>query len=620
MNTKSRTWRACRAIALVPLLVLCNLVVGQTGASPERMPVSRLAEMPDVQWKALNSPQKAPLKLTPTLTEARASLKLAVSGYELAKIRRDDVDFVRLDVPGAGITPTVGRPELPVVRRLVVVPEGAKVSFTVKSASESVLSDVQVYPVQEPVPEQMNALPHMKEMKFVFAKDFYLRDQKYPSELVTVSKPMKLRDITVVMVEIAAMQYNGAKRTLTVTPDVEVELTFSRPFVRATKVLKQPTTIRKIEKTPEQSKTPEILNRELQIADRLRSDWLIFDRDWIHDHFPKLKWHYLILVPDAYAEEIEPLVAWRRSQGLVVKVTKLSAIGAAPTALQIRNYIKSAYADHSVEYVLLVGDTNTMPAYSFSNAVGSTVSDYYYALVSGDDLLPDLAIGRFSARTEAEVTHIVAKTVNYEKTPAAGAWKSRALCLSDSGYFEVTSNYNYGRLVAHGFTVDKLYASLGNATVANVAAAINNGRLLVSYRGHGAENLWWTSGFSNANVNALANGMLLPVIISPTCLTGCYDWAGGDCFSETWVKSYAAAAPRGAVAYWGSARVSYGGYNDQLSMGAFDDMLAGDHVIGHVVNSAKLNMIGHYGTGDGTCVLELYLFNLFGDPGLTVGF
>jgi hypothetical protein len=334
-----------------------------------------------------------------------------------------------------------------------------------------------------------------------------------------------------------------------------------------------------------------------------------------------LKWNYLIITTDTYYDEIQPLAKWKRDKGLVVNVTKLSSIGAAPTPVQIRDYIKKAYEDHAVEYVLLVGDTDTLPGYNYVGSASSTITDYYYTLVSGTDYYPDVALGRFSGRSKAEITHMVNKSVNYEKTPAAGAWKKRALCVSDSGYFQTTSDYNHDILEAHGFTVDKLYSSLGNATVANVSNSINNGRLLVSYRGHGYETGWSTSGFANANVNALTNGTLLPVIISPTCLTGRYDYAPSDSYSEAWVKSYGSAAPIGAAAYWGSARISFGGYNDELSKGAFENMLIdGDHVIGNVVNNAKLNMLSVYGDEDGTDLLELHMFNLFGDPELNMSF
>ena len=76
---------------------------------------------------------------------------------------------------------------------------------------------------------------------------------------------------------------------------------------------------------------------------------------------------------------------------------------------------------------------------------------------------------------------MVTKTVRYEKNPLAGDWRTRALCVSDTGYLQTTSDYVHDKLEGHRFTVDKLYASLGNATINNVTNAINNGRRLVSY-------------------------------------------------------------------------------------------------------------------------------------------
>jgi len=482
------------------------------------------------------------------------------------------------------------------------------------------------------LPEQQTVTAQPVPRKFAFERSFYAINRSYPSKLVTVSKPMKMRNLTVVMVEMAAMQYNPGKKTLSVYPELNVDLSFSKPFTKvsapaipaagsrtlATDVIKPQDRAKESDPVSNRAEgaTLSALRQKLPYL----SDKIIFNRDWIKDYFAHRKWNYLIITPDNFYDEIKPLTQWKQGKGLVVQVTKLSAIGPAPTATQIRDYIKTAYDNHAVEYVLLVGDTDTLPGFNYTGSSG-TISDYYYTLVSGSDFLPDVSLGRFSGRSKSEITHMVAKSVTYEKTPVAGAWKAKALCLSDSGYFQDTSNYNHDLLTAHGFTVDKLYASLGNATSANVANAINNGRLLVSYRGHGSETSWGTSGFSNANVNTLSNGAMLPVIISPTCLTGRYDYPSSDSFSETWVKTYGAAAPLGAVAYWGSARVSYGGYNDELSKGAFEDMLnSGDHVIGDVVNNAKLHMISHYGLADGTALLELHMFNLFGDPELHINF
>lgn len=621
---KTRFRRFFCATFVFPLMLLSIMAFGQVWAAQELMPVSRLAEHKNVKWTALSSPQKAVARVQPTLMEAKAKLKLTVPGYEIAPVLQEKINFHRVDVPGAGVTPMVGQPELPIIRRFVAIPEGADVSVKFKAGQARTMPNIQVYPVQEPLPEAPPNLPYSIERKFAFNRDFYLRDQIYPAKLVTVSPPMKLRNVTVVQVEIAVMQYNGKRKLLSIYPDVEVELSFSKPFTPQTRDSK-PGMLLPSKPGPAVAASKlgsaKLSTQNIAIAKPYRADFnkLIINWDWIRDIISHLKWDYLIITPDAFYNDIQPLATWKRTKGLNVQVTKLSAISAAPTAAQIRDYIKKAYEDHDVDFVLLVGDTNTMPGYNYTGSSG-TITDYYYTLVSGSDYLPDLALGRFSGRTSAEIASLVTKTVKYEQTPTAGSWKRRAVCISDSGYFQDTSNYNYANLVANGFTVDKIYASLGNATVTNVANAINNGRLLVSYRGHGFQTGWSTSGFSNANVNTLTNGTMLPVIISPTCLTGMYDYATSDSFSEAWAKTGSAAVQRGAVAYWGSARISYGGYNDELSKGAFDEILAGNHVMGNVVNAAKLHMISHYGLTDSTSLLELHMFNLFGDPNLQINF
>jgi hypothetical protein len=583
----------------------------QVWAATNIMPASKLAELKNVSWAALSSPQKSVARLQPVLTENKAMLKLTVPGYEFAPVQQEGINFHRFDVPGAGITPVVGQPELPVVRRLVVIPDGASVSVGIRAGQPRTMQNVNVYPVQEPIPEAVSPnLQYSTAKKFAFNRNFYKLDQTYPAKLVNVSQPMKLRNLTVVQVEIAAMQYNGARKLLSVYPNIEVDLSFSKPFAKAGAV-------QAVKPSAQISGTAvsAAANRKLlpyQLSDKLVVNW-----DLVKDAIAHMKWDYLIITPDAFYSNIMPLANWKMTKGLNVQVTKLSAIGS--TTGQIRDYIKKAYEDHAVEYVLLVGDTNTLPGFYYSSN-GGTVTDFYYTLVSGNDYLPDLALGRFSGRSSAEITNLVNKTVKYEQTPTAGDWRRRAVVISDTGYFQATSDYNYSNLVAHGFTVNKLYASMGNATSANVTASINNGRLLVSYRGHGFETGWSTTGFTNAQVNALTNGSMLPVIISPTCLTGMYDYSASDSYSEAWLKTGAANVLRGAVAYWGSARISYGGYNDELSKGAFDDMLAGDHVMGNVVNAAKLHMISHYGVGDATCLLELHMFNLFGDPNLNINF
>ena len=100
--------------------------------------------------------------------------------------------------------------------------------------------------------------------------------------------------------------------------------------------------------------------------------------------------------------------------GYEVHVAEVSDIGNSTTA--IKNYIQSSYVNwnNPPEYVVLVGDTDG----SFSIPYFSTTwgaSDYDYTLLEGDDLFPEMFIGRISANGSSDLDNIINKTIAYEK-------------------------------------------------------------------------------------------------------------------------------------------------------------------------------------------------------------
>jgi hypothetical protein len=126
---------------------------------------------------------------------------------------------------------------------------------------------------------------------------------------------------------------------------------------------------------------------------------------------------YLLIGPRDFIDAASALVAHRRSQGLEVRTAPVeeifSTFGFGETNPKaIRDFIAYAYHkwDKAPRYVVLLGDAT----YDFKDYLGTgvvnrtppllvmttfleTVSDPAYAAVNGDDLLPDLAIGRLPA-------------------------------------------------------------------------------------------------------------------------------------------------------------------------------------------------------------------------------
>ncbi len=55
-------------------------------------------------------------------------------------------------------------------------------------------------------------------------------------------------------------------------------------------------------------------------------------------------------------------------------------------------------------------------------------------MLTGDDLLPDMAIGRFPAASPADVITMVKKTLDYENSPDLGAGARNVLFVAESPY------------------------------------------------------------------------------------------------------------------------------------------------------------------------------------------
>ncbi len=80
-----------------------------------------------------------------------------------------------------------------------------------------------------------------------------------------------------------------------------------------------------------------------------------------------------------------------------------------------------------------------------------------------------------------------------------------------------------------------------------MAAALNDGRSLGLYIGHGSKSSWSTSGFGVSDIPNLTNADTHPIIWSVACVNG--DFVGGsDCFAEACLKKDGA----GAVSFEGA--------------------------------------------------------------------
>ena len=276
--------------------------------------------------------------------------------------------------------------------------------------------------------------------------------------------------------------------------------------------------------------------------------------------------------------------------------------------------------------------------------IGETASDNRLVAFNVGNSLPSLAIGRLPANSPAEVDAMVTKIVSYEQSPAVGDWRTQVAFVSDrayssSGTLDVAGNFwVMSDLVASdpyylpsGYTANRIYYNPCNPTTYPkcalpypsyttadstrnaIVSAINEGRLIVNYVGHGGITLWsndiiFRSDSVRDDLSLLSNGNKMPVMLAMTCYDGYFQFPGNPSLAELNVRL----AGKGALASWSASGLGVGSGHDYLDRGFFDAVMEkGIRPIGTAAVYGKTNLWLNSG---GAYMDLIDTFNLLGDP------
>lgn len=352
---------------------------------------------------------------------------------------------------------------------------------------------------------------------------------------------------------------------------------------------------------------------------------------------------YIIITHEDFYTATQPL-AYRRSitSGLRVATVKVGDIYDEfndgifnPQAIQdFLTYAYDNWASPAPTYVLLVGDAvydfkdnyhygviNYVPAYLIESGLsGQVPSDNWFVTVSGADIIPDMLIGRLTARTPAQVDDIVNKIIGYEQSPPDDTWNKTALLVADDDLadFETTSEELAG-LLSDDFTANRVYVKdypPGDPTT-DISAYINSGSLLVNYTGHGNSLRWgsWSGGtiYESADITALQNTGKLPVLTTADCLNGFFNGTGSLLsVAETFLQLKDA----GAVAVWAPTGLGYASGHRVLMAEFYKAMFQEQkYTLGAATTAAKIAVAGQNSSWDE--MIETFVF--FGDPAMRLG-
>jgi hypothetical protein len=324
---------------------------------------------------------------------------------------------------------------------------------------------------------------------------------------------------------------------------------------------------------------------------------------------------YLIITNDLFYNAIQPLANWKIKKGVPTKVVPLSIAGNNPT--QIKNYILNAYNTWNPrpEYILLVGSGTRLPN------VG-TSDDYYADLTGVGNPLIELSVGRFPCVFASQCSTIVAKTLNYERTPflSDSSWFRKGATIVDEdpeaeSVYWADARYIHSLWRADNYLHIDSFSYLRGNTTTDVMNAINDGRAYVAQRGEATVN-WWHFAM---NPDSLNNGDKLPIVISATCAT--MSLTDTSYLGDKFLITGKATNPKGAVGFFGTTIATsgpgLGRLRGTVATGFFRSVFQ-DHVLklGDATKRAKfiLDSIRPPYYND-TRYKE---WNLFGDPELAI--
>jgi len=353
---------------------------------------------------------------------------------------------------------------------------------------------------------------------------------------------------------------------------------------------------------------PAPLHRLSRSARQAMSDLLLNNRSPERDQPVELAGCvYVIPADNRVSELLEDLYEWRRLQGFNVH-----EIVVQDPNDDVRLYNAIANLNQrrtTVEYICLVGDVGG--EFTVPTTLQGT-SDYHYSLLSGDDLLPEAAVGRISYNSIGELSRIIQKIIEYETNPDLEniEWlRHGAVCAGNriSGLSTIlVGRWVRDQLLNYGFTsVDTLWYYMNNGVEDFMRRSFDRGMSFINYRGWtGLED--WTVHEAGRLVNRY-----LPVALLLGCNTG--DFAGvGAGFTEALLR-----AEGGAIGAIGSStQQSRVNYNNALMAGYYRGVLDDDVCrLGWTLNRAKLELFATYGiAGREWVTSHAYWTNLMGDP------
>lgn len=412
---------------------------------------------------------------------------------DVAFKKSDSRGFSQIEVAGYELSKKIGAPELP-VKSLLVAGQPHQIKVDVQTLKNFRQAALKPQPVQEQLCRCAN------DQKRTFKYDPAAYRQTSPSFEMEYLGMFRGQPIT--RIDVAMAQYQPATNSVTFFSDVRVSYNA----------------------------------KEFSLQGDSYTD-------------------YLIVVPSQLVAGVQSFAAWKESQGYKVTVEEIQT--PQLTLQGIATVIAQNYKNNGTDFVLLIGDEDTLPMFKVSTSGGTTPSDLkYFTLDGGADLIPDVFAGRIPATSASEVEIHLAKAIQFEKTGTKDASGVRHVIGIASNEGSSPSDDEYVTSIedklkdVYGYESSHYYQNDKKSIPTELNTSINAGAAWLFYMGHGS-GYSWPSMYRDYHVTEISkldnSDDIQPIIIDVACMNGrLLPGYLGTSFTDTTSSN-----AHGATAYYG---------------------------------------------------------------------
>lgn len=489
-------------------------------------------------------------------SKAGLSISYNIKEWNAEPVNTPKGDFNKLMVPGYLWHTNPGKPELPVLRRIITVPYGATPKLDIQSSDDVFIGISGLkhpYPVY-PAQEQYSKSDPLESRIFSYNQSAYLEDpipttlkyyKKSSNDMLSVTDLGYMRNHRLYAIDFSPFMYNPQRGELLFTRSLQLRISFLEADFMAQQNLD--------------------LRYQSPVFSSVLSKFAINHEAFENrNSLLRTPLSYLILTPASFVNNLQPFVQWKIREGYKVSIKTVgSGADIENNSTVIKNYMQNLWNNADAQnpapsFVLIVGDTPQITysaTYEYRNSGVWYQTDRNYFLLQGGDSIPEMYWGRFSATTSAQLDAIIAKTISYQQMNMPDlSYLNNAALIAGPDYAQgipqntpvtnnqvlyATSYFN----AANGFDAHSWYSPASHNAASAIVSRINLGNCLVSYTGHGLENRWDGPVISSTGSNANKWG----IVIGNACLTSTI--SSNTSYGESWLHS----GSGGAVAYIGAS-------------------------------------------------------------------